>query len=154
VVGAGVTTGAALAGSAGARRSACQTRSRRKISRSAKSTVLNLASFAVMPADLTRDRCVSLVRKNFHERFPDQNGVVLDRGGSEQQIDLAALAFGATGSLGLGSNLRVDPGRLGRNRVDVEQIQLALHAIEVLLPSSAARQKIGQGSRAGLLERA
>ena len=37
----------------------------------------------------------------------DQNGVVLDRGGSEQQIDLATLAFGATGSLGLGSNLRV-----------------------------------------------
>ena len=39
----------------------------------------------------------------------DQNGIVLDRCGSEQQIDLAALAFGATGSLSLGSNLRVDP---------------------------------------------
>src|SRR3954465_773051 len=66
----------------------------------------------------------------------DQNGVVLDRGGGEQQIDLAARAFGATGSLGLGSNLRVDPGRLRRNRVDVEQLQFALHALEVLLPST------------------
>jgi hypothetical protein len=63
----------------------------------------------------------------------DQNGVVLDRGGGEQQIDLAALAFGASGSLGLGSNLRVDPGRLGCNRVDVEQLQFALHALEILL---------------------
>ena len=33
----------------------------------------------------------------------DQNGVVLNRGGGEQQINLAALTFGATGSLGLGS---------------------------------------------------
>src|SRR6185436_10488178 len=54
--GAGVATGAALAGSDDARRAACQTLSRRKISRRAKSTVLNLASFAEMPDDFSTHR--------------------------------------------------------------------------------------------------
>jgi hypothetical protein len=56
----GVTAGDALADfgadSGGIRRCACHTWSRRKISRSAKSTVLNLASFAEMPDDFSTQR--------------------------------------------------------------------------------------------------
>src|SRR5262245_2340533 len=57
VVGGGV--GAAGLADSEVRCSACQTRSRRKISRSAKSTVLNLASFAEMPADFSTQRLYS-----------------------------------------------------------------------------------------------
>src|SRR5215218_9260717 len=56
----GVTDGDALADvgaeSGGIRRCACHTWSRRKISRNAKSIVLNFASFAEMPDDFSTQR--------------------------------------------------------------------------------------------------
>ena len=63
----------------------------------------------------------------------DQNGVVLDRGRGEEEIDLAALALGADGCFGLGPNPRVYLRRLSRDRVDVEQLELTFHSLEVLV---------------------